>query len=148
MSMMPYEPFRHLSQIRREMDRFFQLPWNIPWISDTDYFGNVRVDVYETEDEVVVRADIPGVERKEDIQLDLDRDILTMSATIEKESEAAEDQFHRKERFYGRFQRSVPLPSPVKQEGIKASYRNGVLEVRMAKEKDATTRRRINVEFH
>lgn len=73
--------------------------------------------------------------------------MLHISGTINRSSEVKEENMHRKERFTGRFHRAVALPAPVSREGIRASYRNGVLEVRMPKDKP-DEKKRIDVEFH
>src|SRR5699024_2574361 len=112
-----------------------------------EHWGSIRADVHETPDEVIATCDIPGVENKEDVDIDIDRDVLHISGSIHRTNEVNEKNMHRKERFTGRFHRSIPLPSPVSHEGIKATYKNGVLEVKMPKaEKD--DRKKIDVEFH
>jgi HSP20 family protein len=146
MSLIPYEPWRHLDNMRRELDRIFTgLPTGFN-IGDFQ-FGNPRVDVYETENEVVASCDIPGLEKKEDINIDIDNNVLTISGSVNRVNEIKEEKMHRKERFVGRFSRSVTLPARVSSEGVKASYKNGVLEVRIPKLK-SDTKKRIDVDFH
>ncbi|MFZ5644714.1 MAG: Hsp20/alpha crystallin family protein [Bacillota bacterium] len=147
MPIIPYEPFRHLDNIRREFDRFFTT--DIPAIR-TGFghnFGNPSIDVYETENEVVATCDIPGLEKKEDVNIEIDNNVLMINGTINRLNEIKEEHMHRRERFVGRFQRSVSLPSRVSQEGVKATYRNGVLEIHMPKLK-SDARKRIDVDFH
>ena len=147
MSLIPYEPFRHLENLRRELDRF--LTNGFPSLR-TDFdrpFGNMTIDVYETENEVVATCDIPGLEKKEDVNIDIDRNILTISGNVNRVNEVKAENMHRQERFVGRFQRSVTLPYEVSSEGVTATYKNGVLEIRMPKLPGAT-RKRIDVQFH
>ncbi|NGQ96879.1 Hsp20/alpha crystallin family protein [Brevibacillus sp. SYP-B805] len=139
MNLMPYEPFRFLDQMRKEWDRFF------PHFEQS--FGMPRIDIRETEKEVIATCDLPGLEKKEDVHIDVDRNVLTISGTINRASETKGEQMYRQERFVGRFQRSVSLPAQVSEEGIKASYKNGVLEVRLPKRQTAA-KKRIDVEFH
>ena len=108
---------------------------------------HLSIDVYETENEVVATCDIPGIEKKEDVNIDIDNNHLTVSGTINRVNEVKEEKIHRQERFVGRFQRTVTLPSQVSSEGVKASYKNGVLEIRMPKLK-ADHSKRIDVDFH
>ncbi|WP_333870421.1 Hsp20/alpha crystallin family protein [Desulforamulus putei] len=147
MSLIPYEPFRHLENIRREFDRFFS--HEIPAIRNNIGlgFGNPRIDIYETENEVVAACDIPGLEKKEDVNIYIDNNLLTISGAINKVNEIKEEHMHRQERFFGRFQRSVSLPAHVAAEGVKATYKNGVLEIRMPK-LQVDIRKRIDIEFH
>jgi len=147
MSLIPYEPFRHLENIRREFDRFFTTGVPTFRTGFGQNFGNPSMDVYETENEVVATCDIPGLEKKEDVQIDVDNNILSISGTINRVNEVEQERMHRQERFVGRFYRSISLPSRVSSESVKATYRNGVLEIRMPKLK-SDTKKRIDVDFH
>lgn len=145
MPLIPYEPFRHLEGWKRDLDRLFN---DFPaFVRGDQTFGVHRIDVYETDNEVVATCDIPGLEKKEDIQIDIDGNMLTISGTINRTNEVKEEQMHRQERFFGRFQRSVSLPAAVSEEGVTATYKNGVLEVRMPKAKPQS-KRQIDIRFH
>jgi len=141
-ALIPYDPFRQLESMRRDLDRFF---------SGTLGFGQnlgfPRIDVYESENEVVASCDVPGLEKREDVNIDINNNVLTVSGTINRSREVKEEHMQRAERFIGHFQRSVNLPDRVSPEGTKATYKNGILEVRMPKEK-TDTGKKINVEFH
>lgn len=143
MSLIPYGPFRNLEHWKRDLDRFFnefpaslRLGNNVP-----------RMDVYETDKEVVVTCEIPGLEKKEDIDIDVNGDLLVIRGMIQRANEVEDEQMHRRERFTGRFQRSVVLPARVKNEEVTARYKNGILEIRMPKA-EPTTKNRIDIEFH
>lgn len=145
MALIPYNPFNSMDIMRHEMERFFE-----PIYGDMRHNLDIgpRVDVYENENEVVALCEIPGVEKKEDIHIDIDNNILSISGVINRNNEVKdENRYYRTERFYGRFQRSVSLPARVRPEETKASYRNGVLEVHMAKDTHGHNRS-IDVEFH
>ena len=144
MALIPYQPFRRLEQMRKDFDRFFP-EFQFPWFSQEMDF--LRVDVYETENEVVAVCEIPGLESKENINIDVHDQHLTISGVINRTGEQKEENFSRKERFSGRFQRTVPLPSPVSSEGAQATYKQGILEVRMPKQMH-THGRRIDIQFH
>ncbi|UYZ13067.1 Hsp20/alpha crystallin family protein [Brevibacillus sp. WF146] len=147
MSLIPYEPFRHLENVRRELDRFFTTGLPGLLTGTEGFLSTPRIDVYETDTEVVATCDIPGLEKKEDVQIDIENNVLTITGSINKVNEVKEDRMHRQERFSGRFSRSVTLPARVSSEGVKATYKNGVLEVRIPKA-HPDEKRRIDVEFH
>ncbi|MEK5389003.1 Hsp20/alpha crystallin family protein [Margalitia sp. FSL K6-0131] len=145
MDLTPYDPFRHLSNMRKDFDRLFS---DFPMNFDREpNLGRIRVDVHETDSEVVATCDIPGLVKKEDVNIEIENNILMISGSINRTNEVKEENMHRKERYVGRFHRSVSLPSPVSTEGVKASYKSGVLEVRMPKLMKENNRK-IDVEFH
>ncbi|MBO2532273.1 MAG: heat-shock protein Hsp20 [Thermoactinomycetaceae bacterium] len=144
MNLVPYDPFRHMENWRQEVER---------WLSEQPFTGAFpalrmpRMDVYETENEVIVSAELPGLEKKDDVQIDVDEDRLTISGSVQRTQEVQGERMHRRERYTGQFQRTVTLPSRVKSDQARATYRNGILEVRIPK--DVTpNRRRVDVEFH
>ena len=146
MSLVPFDPFRQLDNMRRDLNRLFSADFGA-----NREFGMPKVDVYETENEVVATCDIPGLEKKDDIHIHInEQNLLTISGTIQRSNEIKEENMHKQERFTGHFQRSIPLPSPVSMEGnAKASYKNGVLEIRLPKvEDDDQNRNKIDVDFH
>lgn len=144
MALVPYDPFRQLANMRRDFDRFFtDLPFSF---NNEHQLGGIRVDVHETENEIIATCDIPGLEKKEDVHINIENNMLHINGTINRTNEVKDEHMHRQERYVGRFQRAISLPSPVSHEGVVASYRNGVLEVKMPKiEKEA--KQKIDVEF-
>ena len=97
------------------------------------------VDVTESKDAVSIKADLPGL-RKEDIQLSVDGNILTIRGERKYENEEKKKDYHRIERSYGVFERRVDLGSRVDQSKIKAKYNNGVLEVALPKTEESQTK--------
>jgi HSP20 family protein len=95
-----------------------------------------RVDVAETKEKILVRAELPGV-KQEDIQISIMDDTLTLKGERKRESEVEEDHYHRIERSYGTFQRSMVLPTVVDPNLVKATYRDGVLEIQLPKKEEA-----------
>lgn len=140
MALIPYEPFREL---KRDFDRWF-MDFPKAW---RDEFGGPRVDVYETENEIIASCEIPGIEKKEDLHIDVDERMLTISGRIQRLQELKEEQMHRRERITGQFNRTITLPAPVLPEQARASYRNGILEVRMLKAKVEKSKG-IEIEWH
>ena len=94
------------------------------------------VDVYEEKDDVVIKAEIPGLS-KEDISVQVTNSTLTIKGDKKREQEVKEDDYYRCERSFGSFTRAVALPCEVKADQVKASFKNGVLEIRMPKTEEA-----------
>ncbi|ADG06963.1 Hsp20/alpha crystallin family protein [Kyrpidia tusciae] len=141
---LPVDPLRHLESFRRDVGRLLDPEvWRTGGVSG----ALPRVDVHETENQVVVSCDIPGLRKADDVEIDVDDDRVHLSGVIERDEERREQDFLQRERFYGRFSRTVALPVEVKPESARASYRNGVLEIRMDKARPSRGRR-VNIEFH
>jgi HSP20 family protein len=138
MPFIPGDRFRNLDTFKREFMNMF--PDLVPELTSP------RIDVYETETHVVASCEIPGIEKKEDIDIHIDDNVLTISGTINKMHEVREENLYRKERFSGRFERVVNLPSSVTAEDTKASYKNGILEIRMPKSM-MDRRKKVDIDF-
>jgi len=144
MPLIPYEPFRNLENWKTSLDKFFNDPHgSFGFLSE---FNN-RIDIFENDHEVIAHCEIPGLEKKEDVHLHVDDQMLTIHGVVHRSHEIQEERLHRRERYAGKFQRSVTLPSPVSIEGTSATYKNGILEVRMPK-KWKDSQKHIDVEFH
>jgi HSP20 family protein len=108
------------------------------------------VDVYETQDEMVVNAELPGLSEK-DIHLSITGDLLTLRGERRWEEQGKPQEYLRTERWYGKFERTLPLAFPVQAEQVKASYRDGVLVVTLPKAVAMITMRVYNLKhpvFH
>jgi HSP20 family protein len=134
-----WEPFRELASIQGEMGRLMngllegqQHRGNQSWVPP--------VDVWETDSELVYAFDLPGIP-EERIEIEVQDDTLTVTATREKTVEESGDSFYRAERRFGSFSRAVGLPQGVDDTKIQASYRDGVLEIRAPKPEEAKPRR-------
>jgi HSP20 family protein len=126
-------PFQHLSNLRDEIDRFFQAPpaWNEgsqPFMSG----WSPALDVYEDKDNVVVKAELPGM-KKEEIDISLQDGVLTLSGERKSEKKNDDGDIHRSERFVGRFQRTLTLHAQVEADKVKATYQDGILTVTLPK---------------
>jgi HSP20 family protein len=132
-SMERWEPFKWFSQMQEEMNRRFEEALQGRWLEPFSTKGwYPSVDVMETKDEMVIRADLPGM-KQSDIDISVSNGILTIKGERKEEKETKEENFYRKERSYGAFSRSMPLPAGVDADKIKASYKEGVLEVKFPK---------------
>lgn len=130
-------------EMDRMFDRFFRWPLMRTFEGESFDFGPA-VDVYETDSEVVVKAELPGVKR-EDIQLTLEDDRLLLRGESKHEEEVSEEGYHRRELRYGTFRRVIPLPTAVKQDEITATYENGVLTVRAPKTEESPKGKSIKI---
>lgn len=146
MSLTPYDSYNSFDQMRKEMERIFdtRLP-NFFQLSGGAH--SPRMDVIETDQEIIVHCDIPGLERKEDVHIHVEKHMLTIHGSVEKKHEDKDHQMIRQERIIGKFSRSISLPAHVDPNEVHASYRNGVLEVRMKKE-PKNQHKQIDIEFH
>ena len=135
--LMEWRPFREVSRLRREMDRL----WD-------DYFGSGRrglqplqavfapaVDVKETAEAIVVKAEVPGMDAK-DINISITGEVLTIKGEKKSEREEKEENYHLVERNYGSFSRSLTLPAAVDVDKIEAKYDKGVLTVTCPKKEE------------
>ena len=120
------------------MDRMFRDFWLEPFsmqpteITPREGTWAPKVDVYETEDDVVAKVELPGV-GKEDVEVVREDGHLVIRAERKEESEVEEECYLRRERFHGHFERFIHLPVPVDDEHIEAKFEDGVLEVRAHK---------------
>jgi len=132
---------RDVSSLRTEMDQLFDSffgnrPFYAP--SDSDLL-TPPVDIEETSEGYLIRADLPGMTEK-DVKVSLVGDTLTLRGERKREVESKSGNVHRTERLFGTFERSFTLPTPVRGDKVKASYRNGVLEVSVPKAEEAKVR--------
>src|SRR5205809_5335188 len=137
MSLTHYDPLASLRQFEDAFTRFFTEPQsNRPW--------SPSVDIYETENELVLKADVPDVDLK-DIDVRVENQTLTIAGERKFEKKDNVKGYHRIERSYGNFVRSFAVPNSFDTENINAAYRNGVLTVTLPK-KEAAKPRQIKVE--
>lgn len=141
MAIVRWEPFRELAALQNEMSRWMGgLSGGVAPGNGQSSTWLPSVDVWETEDELVLSFDLPGID-EDAIAVELDDDVLTVSGERERTSEHSGERFYRFERRFGTFSRSVTLPPGVKEEAISADYRNGVLEIRIPKPEEQKPRR-------
>ena len=124
-----WSPPTELNRIRNQINRLFEDPLSLIRPSTSFFEGWApNVDVYEDKDKITVTAELPGM-RKEDIDISLHSNTLTISGERKSEEERKEGETYRSERYFGRFQRSVTLPTLVDPNRIQANYKDGVLTV-------------------
>lgn len=149
MSLLPDDSFKQLSNIRKEFDRMFStFPFDLNFFDTIlDNFGGMKVNVHETATEVIATCDIPDLEKDDDIQINVEQNMLIIRGSLNTATQIKEENMFRQERFMSELQRCIPLPSPVSRDGVKASYRNGVLEVRMKKAAQNDVKK-IDIDFY
>jgi len=134
----PWRPFRDLERMRKEMDRLWDSFFEGRPSRKAEEVGEwlPTLDVLETKNDLVVRAEIPGIDPK-DIDISLANDILTIKGEKKQEIEEKEENYHLIERSYGSFTRMVRLPREVQSDKISASYKNGILKITLPKSEEA-----------
>ncbi len=139
MAIVKYDPWRDVLSLRDEIDRLFEDFFPVRSGERRDYVADVwapAVDIYETKDDVVVKAELPGM-NKEDIKINIVDNSLVIEGEKKQEKEVKEENYYRVERRYGAFRRVIEIPVPVKTEGVEATYKDGVLEVKLPKKEEA-----------
>ncbi len=135
------EPLGLLDEFETEMDRLWRWPWSFlpgAWLRPSRRAAREaltfapRMDVYEKDNAIVVKAELPGL-KKEDVQVQIEDEDLVIRGESKAESDVKEENYFRSERSFGSFYRRMPLPSGVTPEQIQATLNDGVLEVHIPK---------------
>lgn len=135
MTLVRWDPFRELSSVGhlgRFMDRFPD--WNQSPTTTAAWAPNV--DIFENENELLVKAELPGIDPK-NVELNVENNVLTISGERKLEFEDKRENYHRVERAYGTFSRSFSLPRLIDENKIEADYKDGVLTVHVPKHERA-----------
>ena len=143
MAITKWDPFRDIMVLRDRMNRLFEDLVSSPKFEDTDIIQStwsLAVDIYETENELVLTAELPGVEEK-DVEIKVEDNTLSLKGERKFEKETREENYHRIERAYGSFYRSFSLPNYVDQDKISAEYENGLLKIHMPKKPEVKPRK-------
>ena len=131
-----FSPARSLFTLKNDMDRLFDEFFRTG-LDVTDRVDlTPLVDVEETDDEFIISAELPGMKR-DDIKITFENNILNISGEKKAGKEIKEENYHRMERSYGKFSRTIPIPSGVKLDKIDAVYEDGVLNIRIPKTEEA-----------
>jgi len=119
--------------LERRLRSFWPERW---WPAAGVEITTPAVDLYKEKDDIVVKAELPGME-KDNIELNLSDNRLTIRGEKKKEEEVKKEGYYRSERSYGSFVRTLELPSEVQTDKVKAAFKNGVLEIRLPKTEEA-----------
>lgn len=142
MAIVRFDPFRELSLMQDRMNRMFGDFYGRRLDDDVMSRGDwvPAVDIYENDKhEIVIRAEMPGMKR-EDIELRVENNTLTLRGERKREAEVRDEQYHRVERASGAFVRSFSLPSTVDAGHVSAEYKDGVLSVTLPLREEAKPR--------
>lgn len=132
------EPFYRPMSLLDEVERLAREMWDSwPVLFRTSFTPNM--DMYEEENTLVVKAEFPGV-KKEDLDISLEGDVLTIKAEKKQEELAKDTPYYACERYFGRYARSMSLPFHVDAEKVSASFKDGLLEIRLPKAEEAKSK--------
>jgi len=136
-----WEPMREMVTLREAMDRLFDDAFTRP-LGQTDgwHGSNIpAIDMYQTDDEVVVKASMPGM-KSDDVQINVTGDLLTIKGEVKEKSETKEKNYHIREQRWGTFERSVMLPTSVVSDKAKAEFEDGVLTISLPKAEEVKSK--------
>jgi HSP20 family protein len=135
MELMKWNPMTDFLSLPGRMNRMFDdffLPQTVGGEEMLSWGWNPVVDIYDNDDNIVIKAELPGVDKK-DISVDIKDRVLTLKGERSANNEVNEDNYYRKESTYGKFERSFTLPVDVNPEKIKADYKDGILKIEVPK---------------
>ena len=140
-----WEPFRNFSTLQDQVNRLFETSFQGKADTSELTVWAPAVDIYETENELVLKADLPDINEK-DLDVRVENNMLTIRGERKFEEKVKEDNYLRVERSYCSFSRSFSLPTTVNSEAIKAQYTNGVLTVELPKRAESKPKQvKVNV---
>lgn len=135
-----FSPFSDLLGMQREINRMFgDFLGRTPGRTLSETVWTPPLDIFETADELVVRAELPGM-RREDIEVNVEGNTLILRGERKFEAEEDKESYHRVERVYGAFRRVLDLPATVDPDRVEATYRDGILEIHLGKREEAKPR--------
>ena len=133
MAIVKYNPVKELRSMQEQMNRLLDLAWNREGGEDLrEGIWQPAVDIYEDDESVVIKAEIPDVDQK-DIEVKIEDNTLTLKGERRHDQSVKKENYHRVERYYGVFQRSFQLPHIIEQDRISASCDKGVLTITLPK---------------
>lgn len=145
MTLVRWTPFRELRDMPREMSRVFGRPFASLFEEPAISFDTMPpLDVLAKGDNMVIRMEIPGIE-VEDLDISLGEGAINIAGERREEKEVKEGDYYRRERSYGHFERSLPVPEGITEEDISATYEDGILEITIKGAAETTPVKRIEV---
>jgi HSP20 family protein len=154
MHLAPFSPFAMMNRLAEEMERMFEdfgfgrswlAPRLRPGMGEMGYaIWSPQIEIFERGGQFIVRADLPGL-TKDDVKVEIADEALTIQGERKQEHEEDREGWHRSERSYGSFYRSIPLPEGIKAEEAKANFRDGVLEISIPAPQREGRRRQIDI---
>ena len=149
MAVKRWEPLSEFDRLRRQMNRLFEdvgaRGLRLPGFEGTTVFMP-NVEVYETDKEVVVNAELAGLDPK-DVNVEITQEAISLSGEVSRSREIQEDNYFSSERQYGHFERLVPLPNLIMDQEAKATFKNGLLTVRAPLAEESRRQRPHKIEI-
>ena len=136
MALVRWDPVRELDSLQGDMNRLFDRFFEGRTANGTARRWIPAMDLVETEDHLILRGDLPGL-TEDDVEIEIKDNVLTVSGERKAEHEDTNEGYHRVERAFGSFSRSLSLPHGIDPERVEASFENGVLEVEIPKPAEA-----------
>lgn len=127
-----WEPAREMMTLREAMDRLFDDAFTRPFNLNNSNWSVPAVDMYQTDNDVVVKAALPGI-KADEVQINVTGEVLTLKGETKYEEEKKEKAYHLREQRWGSFERSIVLPTEVVADKAKADFENGVLTITLPK---------------
>jgi len=127
-----WEPAREMMTLREAMDRLFDDAFTRPLSLSGNNWSIPAVDMYQTDNEVVVKAALPGI-KADEVQINVTGEVLTLKGETKQENETKEKAYHIREQRWGTFERSIVLPTEVVADKAKADFENGILTITFPK---------------
>ena len=128
-----WEPAREMMSLRDAMDRLFDDAFTRPLSIRDGWSASVpAIDMYQTDDDVIVKAALPGI-KSDEVQINVNGEMLTLKGEVKQDQEMEEKAWHIREQRYGSFERSVALPTAVVADKAKADFENGILTITLPK---------------
>ena len=145
MAIVKYNPFRELRTMQDQMNRMLDMAWNREFGEELkEGVWQPPVDIYEDEQSVVIKAEVPDVDQK-DIEVRIENNTLTLKGERKHSSEIKKENYYRVERYFGQFQRSFSLPQSINQEKVQATCEKGILTITLPKREEVKPKQ-ISVE--
>ena len=131
-----WEPARDMMTLREAMDRLFDDAFTRPLSMAGNSWSVPAVDMYQTDNEIVVKAALPGI-KAEEVQINITGDVLTLKGEVKQSEEVKEKAYHIHEQRWGAFERTIILPANVVADKAKADFENGILFITLPKAEEA-----------
>ncbi len=131
-----WEPARDMMTLREAMDRLFDDAFTRPLSMAGNNWSVPAVDMYQTDNEIVVKAAIPGI-KADEVQINITGDVLSLKGEVKQSEEAKEKAYHIREQLWGSFERTLVLPSNVVADKARADFENGILTITLPKAEEA-----------
>ena len=131
-----WQPAREMMTLREAMDHLFDEAFTHPFGLTTDGWSRPAIDMYQTDNEVVVKASLPGF-KADEVQINITGDVLTLRGETKQDQEVKEKTYHMREQRWGSFERSIPLPTSVSADKAMADFENGILTITLPKSEAA-----------